>query len=183
MSDTCGRPVSFVERLPFNSNWLHNPALGGDRRTPRISVHGGAVRFHKRERALPINPGKYAQNEAWVPFQLNDAPVHTEADGDFDVMAIMDVATGLILGMEFVGVLAEELSEFESRKLLASAESEAGGRPKSLFVDSDKKAARTVEAAGALGLEVIRESGSNLSPITQEAREGFAAHVSGAKWQ
>jgi hypothetical protein len=132
---------------------------------------------------LPINPEKYAKNEAWLLFQLNDAPVHTEADGDFNVMAIMDVATGLILGMEFVGVLAEELSKFESRKLLASAESEARGRPKSLFVDSEQKAAQTVEAAGALGLEVIRESESNLSPITQEVREGFAAHVSGARRQ
>ena len=132
---------------------------------------------------MPIHPEEYAQNEAWLLFQLNDAPVHTEADGDFNVMVIMDVATGLILGMEFVGVLEEELSEFESRKLLASAESEAGGRPKSLFVDSEKKAAQTVEVASALGLEVIRESGSNFSPITQEAREGFAAHVSGARRQ
>jgi hypothetical protein len=141
------------------------------------------VKFNKWEHALPINPQEYDRNEAWLLFRLNDAPVRTESDGDFNVMAIMDVGTGLILGMEFVGVLTEELSEFESRKLLASAESEAGGRPQRLLVDSEQKVAQLIGAASAMGLEVIPESGSNLNPVTQEAREGFAAHVSGAREQ
>ncbi len=132
---------------------------------------------------MPIDPHEYDRNEAWLLFRLNDAPVRTESDGDFNVMAIMDVGTGLILGMEFVGVLEEELSEFESRKLLASAESEAGGRPRQLLVDSEQKVDQLIGAASAMGLKVIPESGSNLNPITQEAREGFAAHVSGAKRQ
>ena len=132
---------------------------------------------------MPIDLHEYDRNEAWLLFRLNDAPVRTESDGDFNVMAIMDVGTGLILGMEFVGVLAEELSEFESRKLLASAESEAGGKPQQLLVDSGQKMAQLIGAASAMGLEVIPESGSNLNPITQEAREGFAAHVSGARRQ
>jgi len=132
---------------------------------------------------MPIDPHEYGQNEAWLLFRLNDAPVRTESDGDFNVMAIMDVGTGLILGMEFDGVLEEELSEFASRKLLASAESEAGGRPQRFFVDSEQKVAQLIAAASAMGLEVIPESASNLNPMTQEAREGFAAHVSGARRQ
>ena len=67
---------------------------------------------------MAIDPHEYNWNEAWLLFRLNDAPVCTESDGDFNVMAIMDVGTGLILGMEFVGVLQEELSEFESSRLL-----------------------------------------------------------------
>jgi hypothetical protein len=132
---------------------------------------------------LLIDPHEYDRNEAWLLFWLNDAPVRTESDGDFNVMAIMDVGTGLILGMEFVGVLKEELSELESRKLLASAESKAGSRPQQLLVDSEQKVAQLIGAASAMGLEVILESGSNLNPITQEAREGFAAHISGARRQ
>ena len=132
---------------------------------------------------MSINPQDYAPNEAWLLFWLNDAPVHTVSDGDFNVMAIMDVGTGLILGMEFVGILAEEPTEFESRKLLASAESKAGERPQRLLVDSGQNLSQLIERASAMGLEVILESGSNLNPITQEAREGFAAHVSGARKQ
>jgi hypothetical protein len=141
------------------------------------------VRVHERERAVPINPHEYDRNEAWLLFQLNDAPVCTESDGDFNVMAILEVSTGVILGMEFVGVLAEELSEFESRKLLASSESEAGGRPQRLFIDSEQQADQLIAAASAMRVEVILESASDLNTITQEAREGFAAHVSGARRQ
>lgn len=130
---------------------------------------------------MSIDPQEYDQNEAWLLFQLNAAPVHTESDGDFNVVAIMDVATGLILGMVFVGLLAGELSEFESRKLLATAESEAGARPRKLLVDSEQNEDQLIAAAKAMNIEVIMESGRNLNPITKEAREGFAAHVSGAR--
>ncbi len=132
---------------------------------------------------MSIDPREFAENEAWLLFQLNDAPVQTESDGNFNVLAIMDVATGLILGMEFVGVLAEEPSEFESRKLLASAESAAGIRPQRLLVDSQQNIDQLIRMASAMGFEVIPESESNLNPITQEARAGFAAHVSGARRQ
>ena len=132
---------------------------------------------------LSIDPKGYSPNEAWLTFQLNDAPVSTEADGDFNVLAVMDVATGLILGMEFIGSLENEPSEFESRKLLASAESEAGRRPQRLFIDSSSKMVQMVAAANALGLEVKAEPERILSPLSQEARDGFAAHISGERKQ
>ena len=132
---------------------------------------------------LKIDPNGYAPNEAWLLFQLNDAPVRTEADGDFNALAIMDVATGLILGMELIGSSEDEPSEFASRKLLASAESEAGRRPQHLFIDSAVKMVQMSAAANALGLEVHSEPARILDPLTQEAREGFAAHVSGGRKQ
>lgn len=60
----------------------------------------GAVGFHEKGQALLIDPHEYDRNEAWLLFRLNDALVCTESDGDFSVMAIMDVGAGLILGME-----------------------------------------------------------------------------------
>ena len=71
---------------------------------------------------MSIDPKEYSPNEAWLLFQLNDAPVRTEADGDFNVLAVMDVATGLILGIEFIGSLENEPSEFESRRDTASGQ-------------------------------------------------------------
>jgi hypothetical protein len=132
---------------------------------------------------LSIDPKEYSPNEAWLLFQLNAAPVRTEADGDFNVLAVMDVATGLILGIEFIGSLENEPPEFESRKLLASAEAEAGRRPRRLFIGSDVEMGKMVAAANALGLEVRSEPEGILSPLTQEAREGFSARVSGSRKQ
>ena len=60
----------------------------------------GAVGFHEKGQALLIDPHEYDRNEAWLLFRLNDALVCTESDGDFSVMAIMDVGAGLILVME-----------------------------------------------------------------------------------
>lgn len=134
-------------------------------------------------RELTIDPSKYAPNEAWLLFQLNDVPVRTEADGDFNALAILDVATGLILGMELIGSSEDEPSEFASRKLLASAESEAGRKPQRLFIESAAKMVQMGAAANALGLEVKSEPARILDPLTQEAREGFAAHVSGGRKQ
>ncbi|MCG6965656.1 MAG: hypothetical protein LJE59_04045 [Chromatiaceae bacterium] len=57
---------------------------------------------------MPINPDEYERNEAWLLFRLNDAPVRTEADGDFNGIAVTDAGTGLILGMEFVAAVAAE---------------------------------------------------------------------------
>ena len=132
---------------------------------------------------LSIDPEEYAPNEAWLLFLLNDVPIRTEADGDFNALAIMDVATGLILGMELIGLSEDEPPEFASRKLLASAESEAGRMPSRLYVSAEHKMEQLCVVAKAIGLEVFPEAASELSPLTREAREGFAAHVSGGRKQ
>ena len=36
-----------------------------------------------------LHPGQFEVNEAWVAFRLNDAPIHTERDGDFDCIALI----------------------------------------------------------------------------------------------
>jgi len=132
---------------------------------------------------LPIEPSDYAHNEAWLLFQLNEAPVRTESDGDFNAMAIMEVATGIILGMELVEVTMPGLPEFLSRKLLANTEDQAGSRPRKLFIASEDEADELARLADAMGIDVERVPVKDLSGITQEARDGFAAHVSGERVQ
>lgn len=126
---------------------------------------------------MSINPQQYVPNEAWILFQLNEDPVQTISDGEFIVLAIMDVSSGLIHGMEFLPSSTEELSEFESKKLLHSAEAKVGVRPKYLFVDATQRHDRLKRAATALGIKTVPEEGKNLDVITEEARTGFAAHV------
>ena len=130
-----------------------------------------------------IEPSDFAHNEAWLLFQLNEAPVMTEADDDFNAMAIMEVATGMIFGMELVQVTMPGLPEFLSRKLLADAEGKAGSRPRKLFIASEDEAGEVVKVAKAMGIEVERVPATDLSVITQGAREGFTAHVSGGRGQ
>lgn len=103
----------------------------------------------------------------------------TEADGDFNAMAIMEVATGMILGMELVQISLLGLPKFLSRKLLAGAEGQSGSRPQKLFMASEYDADDLVKVAKAMGIEVERVPAKDLSSITQDARESFAAHVSG----
>ncbi|MDT8429371.1 MAG: hypothetical protein RQ757_11450 [Pseudomonadales bacterium] len=130
---------------------------------------------------MPIDPSHFSQNEAWLLFQLNDVPVQTEADGDFNAIAIMEVTTGVILGMELVPVTMASMPEFLTRKLLAGAEGQAGSRPQKLFVAPEEGSDELVKVATAMKIEVESVPPDDLSAITREAREGFAAHVKGGK--
>ncbi len=132
---------------------------------------------------MPIEPSDFAHNEAWLFFQLNEIPVRTETDGDFNAVVIMEVATGVILGMELVKASIAGLPEFLSRKLLAYAEGQTGSRPRKLFMASGYDADDLTRVARAMGIEVEQVPARDLAAITQEAREGFSAHFSGRSMQ
>lgn len=85
---------------------------------------------------MPIDPSDFSRNDAWLLFQLNDAPVQTMTDGDFHAMAIMEVSTGMSFGMEMMDVGDSEMSETQSRKLLTTSGKQAGSLPRRLFVAS-----------------------------------------------
>lgn len=63
-----------------------------------------------------LHPREFQVNEAWIVFKLNDAPISTEADGDFNVIALMDAASCFILGAVFVPVTSAEPSEMEVKR-------------------------------------------------------------------
>jgi len=62
--------------------------------------------------------------------RLNDAPVSTQMDGDFNVVVLMDAASGFILSMEFVPAAATGPSQPESKRLFKHTLSH--GRPTDL---------------------------------------------------
>ena len=38
-----------------------------------------------------IHPNQFKVNEAWIAFKLNDAPIITDRDGDFNMITLMDL--------------------------------------------------------------------------------------------
>jgi hypothetical protein len=132
---------------------------------------------------LSLDPSNFRQNEAWIMFRLNDAPVRTELDGDFNAMAIMEVATGMIFGMELIPIAEPQISELVGRRLLSTAAQEAGGRPASLYVASEQLADQVSTAAATMGITVRRVPETDFVEIVREARDSFADHVSGGRMQ
>jgi len=65
-----------------------------------------------------LQPNQFQVNEAWIVFKLNDEPIHTELDGDFYLLALMDAASCYILGSAPVAAIVAELPQMESRQLV-----------------------------------------------------------------
>lgn len=127
-----------------------------------------------------LHPNQFQVNEAWIVFKLNDAPVQTEADGDFNVIALMDAASCYILGSEFVSVRHKELSKLSARRLLQAGTSQAPHLPKKLLIPAKQAASLLSDEAARLGIGVQRIEEEHLSVFTGEARAGFKERFGGS---
>ena len=126
-----------------------------------------------------IEPSQFQVSEAWIAFKLNDAPILTE-DGDFNVLALMDVASCYILGTEFVSTSSVESSESESNRLIGSGYSQKHELPKKLFIPTNLVADSLCVEAERHGIAVVHVPEEQLLVCIGEAREGFKEHVSGS---
>lgn len=120
-----------------------------------------------------LHPNQFQVDEAWIVFKLNDRPIHTEQDGDFDVFAIMDAASCFILSSALVSAKGTELSQLETRCLLEQGQEHKKRWPKTLFVPSEQPGTVLTAEAEAMGIRVVRISEDQLLPIIGEARQGF----------
>lgn len=50
---------------------------------------------------MMLHPTQFEVNEAWLAFKLNEVPICIETEGEFDCIALMDAASGFILGNAF----------------------------------------------------------------------------------
>ena len=130
-----------------------------------------------------FEPSQFQVNEAWIAFRLNDAPVSTEADGDFNVFALMDAASCYILGTVFIRTDSSEPSQLESARLLKSGQSHQQQYPKSLFIPTNLAAGILSTEAERHGITVSCVPEDQLLVFITEARQGFQEHVSGSKVQ
>ena len=130
-----------------------------------------------------FDPSQFRVNEAWIAFKLNDAPVVTGADGDFNVLALMDAASCMILGTEFVRADSSEPSQLESKRLLKGGQAHKQQFPKILFIPDNQAADLLSVEAERNKIIVVRVPEEQLLIFIGEAREGFQQYVSGCRVQ
>ncbi len=120
-----------------------------------------------------LHPNQFQVNEAWIAFKLNDRPIPTEQDGDFDFIALMDAASCFILSSVSVPAHVDEPTELESRRLLQQGQERKQQLPKTLLVPSGQPAQFLAAAARRKGIEVVHVEENQLLIFIGEAREGF----------
>jgi hypothetical protein len=126
-----------------------------------------------------LHPNQFDVNEAWIVFRLNDAPIQTELDGDFNCLALMDAASCFILGSEFIAARAAEPSALQARRLLKTGHSHKQQFPRTLFIPREQKADALAEEATRQKITVTRVPEDELLVFIGEAREGFRERFGG----
>ena len=130
-----------------------------------------------------LHPSGFEVNEAWIVFRLNNAPVSTEEDGDFNVIALMDAASCFILGMEFVPVNSAEPSEIVAKRLIETGRAHKEQLPRTLYISENQAADLLRSEAERNGIKVIRVPDEQLLVFVGDAREGLKEHIGGGSIQ
>jgi predicted short-subunit dehydrogenase-like oxidoreductase (DUF2520 family) len=125
-----------------------------------------------------LHPSQFQSDEAWIAFRLNDAPVHTEEEGSFNVVALMDASSCFIFGAEFVAVEKAEPSQVEVRRLFKAAKKQTQALPNTLFLPSGQFETFLAVEAERLGIAVVRVEDRELLSFIGEARAGFSERFS-----
>ncbi|CAE6746058.1 MAG: hypothetical protein H8K06_06725 [Nitrospira sp.] len=120
-----------------------------------------------------LHPNQFTVNDAWIGFRLNDAPIVTERDGDFDCLALMDAASCYIVGMETYSARATGPSKVESRRLLQQGHGRAGTWPSKLFVAEGQIPDALCQEAARLNIEVVIVPEDDLLVFIGDACDGF----------
>jgi len=130
-----------------------------------------------------LHPNQFHVNEAWIAFKLNDAPVSTDADGHFNLLALMDAASCFILSSALVPVSAAGPSEVEAKRLLKEGQARKQQLPTTLFISSDQPAKLLIVEAERQGITVVRVPDDQLVMFIGEARDGFRERFGGGRTQ
>lgn len=126
-----------------------------------------------------LHPNQFHVNEAWIAFKLNDAPIRTESDGDYNCLALMDAASCFILSSAMVPANELEASRTEARRLLKKGRAHKQELPKTLFIPSEQPAHNLALEAERQKVTVVRVPEDHLLLFIGEAREAFKEHFGG----
>jgi hypothetical protein len=130
-----------------------------------------------------LHPNQFQVNKAWIIFKLNDAPIPTTLDGDFNFIALMDAASCFILSSAPVAASAAEPSKMEAKRLLKEGQAHKQQLPKTLFIPSDQPAIILTAEAERQGITVVRVPEDQLLLFVGDAREGFKERFCGGSTQ
>jgi hypothetical protein len=120
-----------------------------------------------------LHPKQFQVNEAWIIFQLNDAPVRTERDGAFNCVALMDAASCFMLGMVMVPMDEAEPSKLEAKRLLKMGWAHKKQYPTTLFMPTGRFPAILTAEAKRQGISLVPVHESELLAFIGEAQQGF----------
>ncbi len=120
-----------------------------------------------------LQPNQFQINEAWVAFKLNDQPIRTDADGDFDFIALMDSASGQILSSAAVSIRTGQSPDQAAKRLLNEAGAIAKTLPSTLFMQSDLAVPWLTLDAQTQGITVVPITIDQLLLFIGDARQGF----------
>jgi hypothetical protein len=126
-----------------------------------------------------LRPHQFQVNEAWIAFQLNDEPIHTDQDGSFDVICLMDAASCFILGNAFVRAGEAEPSELEARRLLKTGWEHKKRFPVTLFLPRGHFATTLPAEAKREKISVVSLPEQELMVFIGEARQSFRERIQG----
>jgi len=128
-----------------------------------------------------LHPDQFSVNEAWIVFKLNEGPIHTEEDGDFDFIAVLDAASCFVVSSAPVPVKVAEPTKMEAKRLLKEGKSHKNALPKTLFIPTGQAAQHLALEAERQGIAVVRVPEDQLMVFIGEAREGFKEQFGGAR--
>ena len=120
-----------------------------------------------------LHPDQFQVNEAWIVFQLNHAPIHTERDGAFNCIGLMDARSCFILGTEFAPVNEKASSDLRSQRLLEAGWRHKKAFPVTLFTPTGQFDQAFTANAQQQGITVVAVAEHELLPFIGEARQGF----------
>jgi hypothetical protein len=126
-----------------------------------------------------LHPSQFEVNEAWIAFQLNDAPIQTAQDGAFNCVSLMDAASCYILGMTLVPAKNQEPSKLEVRRILKKAWELKKQYPHTLFVPRGRFQSILPAEATREHICVVPVEESELALLIGEARQGFKEYAQG----
>jgi hypothetical protein len=130
-----------------------------------------------------LHPNQFNVNEAWLVFKVNELPIHTELDGDFNCIALMDAASCFILANTFAPVGEAEPSKLAIRRLLEEAKAHKQQLPKTLFIPTGQFNSVLPAEAERQGIAVVRVPEDQLLVFIGDARESFKEHFGGGSVQ
>jgi hypothetical protein len=124
-----------------------------------------------------LHPNQFQVNEAWIVLQLNETPIHTEYEGSFNCLFLMDAASCFLLGTELIASAQEEPSQMQARHMLTAAWAKKGEFPKTLYMPTGKFPGTMKAEAERLGMWVVRAPEDQLLVFIGEARDGYREHM------
>ncbi len=130
-----------------------------------------------------LHPSQFKINATWIAFKLNDAPIETGADGDFNLIALMDAASCFILSSGLVPARQAGPSTMEVKRLLKQASAHKKNLPKMLYVPTELTAPNLKVEAERQKVMVVSIPEDQLLVFIGEAREGFKERFGGGSIQ